>query len=91
MALHVTGDTENWLSDMPALDVEDRIMIAAKTARLAGDATMPGPHSSEFQAQHLTSGAMASHCSTGQQKAMLIAVVLAHARLQEKRLGRGCR
>ena len=88
VALNVTGDTENWLSDMPALDVEDRIMIAAKTARLAGDATMPGPHSSEFQAQHLASGAMASHCSTGQQKAMLIAVILAHARLQEKRLRR---
>ena len=88
VALQLTGETESWLADMPALDVEDRIMIAAKTARLAGDATMPGPHSSEFQAQHLASGAMASHCSTGQQKAMLIAVILAHARLQDKRLGR---
>ena len=88
VALQLTGETESWLVDMPALGVEDRIMIAAKTARLAGNATMPGPHSSEFQAQHLASGAMASHCSTGQQKAMLIAVILAHARLQDKRLGR---
>ena len=38
------GDTENWLSDMPALAVEDQLMLAARTARLNGDLAMPGPH-----------------------------------------------
>jgi len=82
------GDTENWLSDMPALAVEDQLMLAARTARLDGDLAMPGPHASEFQALHLASQVPANRASTGQQKAMLIAVILAHARLQDRRLGR---
>ena len=82
------GDTENWLSDMPALAVEDHLMLAARTARLNGDLAMPGPHASEFQALHLASQVPANRASTGQQKAMLIAVILAHARLQDRRLGR---
>ena len=82
------GDTENWLSDMPALAVEDQLMLAARTARLNGDLAMPGPHASEFQALHLACQVPANRASTGQQKAMLIAVILAHARLQDRRLGR---
>ena len=86
--LLLSGDTENWLSDMPALAVEDQLMLAARTARLNGDLAMPGPHASEFQALHLASQVPANRASTGQQKAMLIAVILAHARLQDRRLGR---
>ena len=86
--LLLSGDTENWLSDMPALAVEDQLMLAARTARLNGDLAMPGPHASEFQALHLASQMPANRASTGQQKAMLIAVILAHARLQDRRLGR---
>ena len=82
------GNTENWLSDMPALAVEDQLMLAARKARLNGDLAMPGPHASEFQALHLASQVPANRASTGQQKAMLIAVILAHARLQDRRLGR---
>ena len=73
---------------MPALEVEDQFMLAAKMARLNGDIIIPGPHMSEFQALHLDSQTLANQSSTGQQKAMLIAVILAHARLQDRRLGR---
>ena len=86
--LGLVGDTEQWLVDMPALQVEDKLMAAAKTARLAGDLAMPGPHASDLQAVHLASKTPAYLASTGQQKALLIAVVMAHARLQERRLGR---
>jgi len=86
--LGLVGDTEQWLADMPALQVEDKLMAAAKTARLAGDTVMPGPHASDLQAMHLASQTPAYLASTGQQKALLIAVVLAHARLQERRLGK---
>jgi len=82
------GDTETWLSEMPALAVEDQVMQVARTARLNGEVAMPGPHGSDFQAIHLASQAPANRASTGQQKAMLIAVILAHARLQDRRLGR---
>ena len=86
--LGLVGDIEQWLADMPALQVEDKLMAAAKTARLAGDTAMPGPHVSDLQATHLASQTPAYLASTGQQKALLIAVVLAHARLQERRLGK---
>jgi len=86
--LGLVGDTEQWLAEMPALQVEDKLMAAAKTARLAGDAAMPGPHASDVQAVHLASQTPAYLASTGQQKALLIAVMLAHARLQERRLGK---
>ena len=86
--LLLAGELEGWLSQMPALEVEDQFMLAARMARLNGDVTMPGPHVSEFQALHLSSQSLANHSSTGQQKAMLIAVILAHARLQDRRLGR---
>ena len=59
-----------------------------RNSRLNGDVIMPGPHASEFQALHLGNQVPANQSSTGQQKAMLIAVILAHARLQERRLGR---
>jgi len=86
--LLLAGEMERWLSQMPALEVEDQFMLAARTARLNGDLNMPGPHVSEFQALHLGSQTPANQSSTGQQKAMLIAVILAHARLQDRRLGR---
>ena len=86
--LDLTGDVETWLADMPALAVEDKLADAARQARLAGDRAMPGPHASELGATHVQTGTPAVLASTGQQKALLIAVILAHARLQHRRLGR---
>ena len=65
--LGLVGDAEKWLADMPALQVEDKLMAAAKVARLAGDAAMPGPHTSDLQAVHLASQTPAYLASTGQQ------------------------
>ena len=82
------GDIESWLDAMPALAVEDRHMAAAARLRAEGTSTLPGPHASEVNAYDAVTGTPAYLASTGQQKALLIAVVLAHARLQERRLGR---
>lgn len=87
-SLELTGDTESWLATMPALAVEEKLAAAAKQARLNGDRPMPGPHASELCALHLQTLTPAVLASTGQQKALLIAVILAHARLQQRRLGR---
>ncbi len=86
--LDLIGDTECWLTKMSALAVEERLAAAARQARLHGDKAMLGPHVSELDATHLQTGSSAVLASTGQQKALLIAVVLAHARLQQRRLGR---
>lgn len=84
--LHLEGQAEEWLKTMPAIDVEDRLAAAAKEARLNSDKSLPGPTSSLLVVRHSETGQTAEMSSTGEQKALVISVVLAHARLQEKRL-----
>ena len=60
----------------------------AAAQRQAGDITLPGPHVSDLTAYHTATGTPAHLASTGQQKALLIGVVLAHARMQARRLNR---
>ncbi len=83
--LRVDGIVEGWLEDGPALDAEDRLRQGLAEARradaVAGGASL-GPHRSDLVVEHLSSGEPAAQCSTGEQKALLIAIVLANARLQ---------
>ena len=84
--LHLEGQAEEWLKTMPAIDVEDRLASAAREARLKGEATIPGPTSSLLLVCHSKTGQIAELSSTGEQKALVISIILAHARLQAKRL-----
>jgi len=82
---HLDGALARWLSSgKPAIDIEDVIIETARQNRQAGLHSMPGPHESdmhlEFSGQHVC------HASTGEQKALLISMVLAHAQLQHNRL-----
>jgi DNA replication and repair protein RecF len=70
---------------MPALAAEDRWRAALAKAR-AGDAVSGGaavgPHRSDLAVIHAEKNIAAEIASTGEQKALLIAIVLAQARLQ---------
>jgi DNA replication and repair protein RecF len=83
--LAIDGTVEIWLGDGPALAVEDRLREALAAARRAdaeaGRASV-GPHRSDFAVRHLDKGLPAARCSTGEQKALLISIVLADARLR---------
>lgn len=83
--LATKGLLEDWLATdaAPAIVERYRTRLAALRGRDAdaGLAT-EGPHRSDLAARHLTKGVAASDCSTGEQKALLIAVLLADARLQ---------
>lgn len=87
----VTGSVEEWLDEAPALTVEDRLQAALRDSRphdaTAGGAAV-GPHRSDLKVRHLAKDMPAELCSTGEQKALLIAVVLANARLQTAERGR---
>lgn len=67
-----------------ALDVEDqfRRKLAEVRARdgIVGQSTV-GPHRSDLDVYHAVHGREASQCSTGEQKALLLAVILGHAQL----------
>jgi len=84
-ALALDGAAEAWLDEGPALSAEDRLRAALAEARARDAATggaAVGPHRSDLRVTHLARGLPAAQCSTGEQKALLIALVLAHARLE---------
>jgi DNA replication and repair protein RecF len=87
----VAGQVETWLDQGPALAAEERLRRALRDSRpqdaAAGGAAV-GPHRSDLMVRHLTHGMAAAQCSTGEQKALLIAIVLANARLQTAERGR---
>ncbi len=82
--LTATGTVENLLRNTPAVDVEALFRYQLKETRkqdaLTG-ATTTGPHRSDFSVYYATKDMPANQCSTGEQKALLIGIVLAHSRL----------
>jgi len=83
--LNLVGTIEGWLDAMPALAAEERFRAALAGSR-AGDALSGGaelgPHRSDLGVLHAEKGIAAEAASTGEQKALLIAILLAQARLQ---------
>ncbi len=88
--LAAQGPVESWLVEMPALAAEERLrrLLAEKRGidREAGAAT-EGPHRSDMAVWHAEKDQPAAQCSTGEQKALLIAITLANARLIRARRG----
>lgn len=82
--LSLTGSLERDLAGRPALEIEDGYRKTLQ-ARRGEDAAMGGagigPHRTDIAVQNLDKGLPADQCSTGEQKALLIAVILAQARL----------
>ncbi|HEC90804.1 MAG TPA: DNA replication/repair protein RecF [Alphaproteobacteria bacterium] len=88
--LMIGGELENWLISGPALDAEDRLRDALKASRepdAVNGGAARGPHRSDLIVRHLTKGRPAAECSTGEQKALLIAIILAAARMQMETRG----
>jgi DNA replication and repair protein RecF len=82
--LALAGELESMIPDMPALEVEDRYraMLRASRARdAAAGRTLVGPQASDLVVRHGPKNADAARSSTGEQKALLVGLVLAHARL----------
>ncbi len=83
----VDGVVETWLEGAPALAVEERLRAALAAARSPAGPSAPGPHRSDLRLVHGQKGVPADQASTGEQKALLVALVLAHARLMAAERG----
>lgn len=86
--LRVRGTAEDMLDDKPALLVEDALRAAL--ARSRGDDAQSGTcatgaHRSDLCVTHRAKACPAELCSTGEQKALLLALMLAYARLIKER------
>ncbi len=85
------GWIEERLATQPAVDVEDayRALLRRERERdRAAGRTLVGPHRTDMLVEHGPKAMPAQFCSTGEQKALLIGLVLAHAELlAERRAG----
>lgn len=78
------GWMEKLLPYHSAIQIEDRYRALLKDNRArdaAAGRTLDGPHLSDLSVSHAGKGIPASEASTGEQKALLIRLVLAHAGL----------
>lgn len=88
--IRLVGSVEEWLEDLPALEVEERLCRAFAEARLQDTergGSSVGTHRTDLSVMHLGKNISAEHCSTGEQKMILISIVLAHAHAQAELFG----
>lgn len=82
--LALEGEIDALVVGMSALDAEDAYRGALRAGRMrdrAAGRTLLGPQASDLAVTHEAKGIPAGQGSTGEQKALLIGLVLAHARL----------
>ncbi len=82
--LALAGETEDELSAGPALAAEDalrRRLAESRRADAEAGRALAGPHRSDLVVHHRAKAMPAALCSTGEQKALLVALILAAARL----------
>jgi DNA replication and repair protein RecF len=76
---------EGWSGNPEALALALR---ESRRRDMAAGRTLVGPHRGDLLVTHLDKSQPAHLCSTGEQKALLLALVLAHAELVAERIGR---
>jgi DNA replication and repair protein RecF len=84
------GWMENALLTEPATSVEDRYRRILRDSRprdAAAGRTLDGPHLTDLEVIYAPKGMAARDASTGEQKALLIGLVLAHANLVAEMTG----
>jgi len=82
-SLSLSGEIERLCAEMPALALEDRareILAANRRSDAETGTTAFGPHRGDLVARWAGKDAPAARLSTGEQKALLVSLVLAYAR-----------
>jgi DNA replication and repair protein RecF len=88
--IELQGWMEQLLPDHRAVEIEDRYRALLKENRArdaAAGRTLDGPHLSDLVVRHASKNISATDASTGEQKALLIRLVLAHAGLIKQMTG----
>jgi DNA replication and repair protein RecF len=78
------GWMEKLIASHPATEIEDRYRAVLRENRVrdaAAGRTLDGPHLTDLAVAHASKSIAAADASTGEQKALLIGLVLAHAGL----------
>jgi DNA replication and repair protein RecF len=83
-SLGLAGWLDEELLSAPAIEIEERYRANLRDGRSRDKATgrtMEGPHLSDLSVMHTEKGIPADRCSTGERKALLVGLILSHARL----------
>lgn len=83
-SIALDGTIEPQVGARPAVELEEELRLALARGRgrdRAAGRTLDGPHRSELLVRHAQKDMPAGRCSTGEQKALLLGIVLSHARL----------
>ena len=89
-SVRLEGDLDDLVAVWPAIEAEDRFRRALAQGRhrdRAAGRTLIGPQTTDLVVRHGPKDVPAGTASTGEQKALLIGLVLAHARLVETMSG----
>ena len=76
-----SGIIEEWLENKPAIDVEEKMATHLKNLRLERSFSSCGPSLSVLKIWYGSSHISSEFCSTGQQKSILVSIVLAYSKL----------
>jgi DNA replication and repair protein RecF len=86
----IDGWLEQLVPQYPASEIEERYRAVLRDNRArdaAAGRTLDGPHLSDLKVIYAAKRIAAAEASTGEQKALLIGLVLAHARLLQEMTG----
>ncbi|MGE0503322.1 MAG: DNA replication/repair protein RecF [Rhizobiaceae bacterium] len=78
------GEADTLVAGLPSVDAEEAVRARLARGRnrdRAAGRTLDGPHRSDLVVRHGPKDMPAELCSTGEQKALLIGIVVSHARL----------
>ena len=79
--IELKGKIEDLLSIHSALKVEDYMQIMLKKLRISRDVSFEGPHTSKIDITNRKNNKKVEISSTGEQKLILISIILSHARM----------
>lgn len=88
--IHIKGFVEDRLGSLPAVQVEEDFRHKLRSSRVQDSAlggSVAGPHRSDLVVLYREKKMLADQCSTGEQKALLIGIVNAHATLMKNERG----
>nr|WP_321461750.1 DNA replication/repair protein RecF [uncultured Cohaesibacter sp.] len=89
--LDLDGVLEGEAFSRPSVESEEHYLSALRQSRprdRAAGRTLIGPHRTDLLVRHGPKDMVAAKCSTGEQKALLLGIVLAHSHLVAERAGR---
>ena len=83
--IKLTGKIEELLNNKPASEVEDYIKHILKKSRFSEEENTLGPHKTVIEIFNRKNNKNVNSASTGEQKLLLISIILSHARMLDRR------